>query len=108
MRHEELLERVRELLRGSIELRYVGALHRRKIEAQAYADGYMRALTDSGQLGAGVLLSLVREERARSHQRASLGERLWGEARAASAGEVARGSDTTRSAGAYEHSDRAQ
>jgi hypothetical protein len=71
MRREELMTRVRGLLREAIELRYVGTLHAKKVEAQAYADGYMRALTDSQQLDQAELLRLVTEERSRSNQRAT-------------------------------------
>jgi hypothetical protein len=65
MRHEQLMTRVRGLLREAIELRYAGTLHAKKVQAQAYADGYMRALQDSEQIGQDELLRLVGEERSR-------------------------------------------
>jgi len=65
MRHEQLMTRVRGLLREAIELRYAGTLHAKKVQAQAYADGYMRALQDSEQIGQDELLRLVGEERLR-------------------------------------------
>ncbi len=65
MGHEELLTRVRGLLREAIELRYEGTLHAKKVQAQAYADGYMRALTDAHKVDRGELLALVTEERSK-------------------------------------------
>ena len=65
MGHEELLSRVRGLLRESIEMRYQGTLHAKKVQAQAYADGYMRALCDARQVDQGELMQLVSEERSR-------------------------------------------
>jgi hypothetical protein len=65
MRHEELMTRMRGLLREAIELRHAGTLHAKKVQAQAYADGYMRALADSEQIGQDDLLRLVSEERSR-------------------------------------------
>ena len=65
MGHEELLTRVRGLLRESIEMRYQGTLHAKKVQAQAYADGYMRALSDARQIDQDELMQLVAEERAK-------------------------------------------
>jgi hypothetical protein len=65
MGHEELLTRVRGLLRESIEMRYQGTLHAKKVQAQAYADGYMRALCDARQVGQDELMQVVSEERAK-------------------------------------------
>jgi ribosomal protein L29 len=65
MGHEELMSRVRGLLREAIEMRYQGTLHAKKVQAQAYADGYMRALSDARQVGRDELLQLVSEERAK-------------------------------------------
>jgi hypothetical protein len=71
MDHEELMTRLRELVREAIGMRYQGGLHAKKVEAQAYADGYMRALTDSKQLDAAELLRVVGEERSRLLDRPS-------------------------------------
>jgi hypothetical protein len=68
MGHDELLTRVRNLLRESIEMRYQGTLHAKKVQAQAYADGYMRALCDARQLDQDELMQLVSEERAKFSQ----------------------------------------
>jgi hypothetical protein len=65
MGHEELLSRVRDLLRESIEIRYQGTLHAKKVQAQAYADGYVRALCDARQLDTDEVMQLVSEERAK-------------------------------------------
>ena len=63
MGYEELLSEIRRLLREAIGARYRGELHAHKVRAQAYADGYMRALTDAGLLGGEELLALVAEAR---------------------------------------------
>jgi hypothetical protein len=65
MGHEELLTRVRGLLREAIELRYEGTLHAKKVQAQAYVDGYMRALCDARKVDQGELIALVSEERTK-------------------------------------------
>jgi hypothetical protein len=65
MGHDELMTRVRGLLREAIEMRYQGTLHAKKVQAQAYADGYMRALSDARQLDKDELLQVVSEERAK-------------------------------------------
>ena len=66
MSHAELLSEVQRLLNESIEARYRGELHAAKIRAQAYADGYMRALGDAGLVSHKDLLKLVTESRVRS------------------------------------------
>lgn len=63
MGYEELVSEVKKLLRASIEARYRGELHVHKVRAQAYADGYMRALTDAALLGQEELLQIVAESR---------------------------------------------
>lgn len=67
MGNEELLATVRTLLRDAIQLRYRGELHASKVRAQAYADGYMRALLDAGHAGPDELLRLVAAEREEAH-----------------------------------------
>jgi hypothetical protein len=71
MDHDELMTRLRELVREAIGMRYQGGLHAKKVEAQAYADGYMRALTDSQQIDPAELLRVVGEERSRKLDRPS-------------------------------------
>jgi hypothetical protein len=71
MDHDELMTRLRELVREAIGMRYQGGLHAKKVEAQAYADGYMRALTDSQQIDTAELLRVVGEERSRMLDRPS-------------------------------------
>ena len=63
MGYEELVGEVRKLLRAAIEARYRGDLHAHKVRPQAYADGYMQALSDAGLLGREELLQLVAEAR---------------------------------------------
>jgi hypothetical protein len=63
MGYEELVVEVRKLLRAAIGARYRGDLHASKVRAQAYADGYMRALSDAGLLGQDELLQVVAETR---------------------------------------------
>jgi hypothetical protein len=65
MQYEDLLGKVRGLLRDAIEARYQGGMHAKKVQAQAYVDGYMRALTDAHQVPTEALLRLVTEERLR-------------------------------------------
>ena len=63
MGYEELVGEVRKLLRSAIEARYRGDLHAHKVRPQAYADGYMQALSDAGLLAQEELLQLVAETR---------------------------------------------
>lgn len=63
MGYEELVNEIKRLLRASIDARYRGELHAHKVRAQAYADGYMRALTDAALLGHEELLQIVAETR---------------------------------------------
>jgi hypothetical protein len=59
------MTRVRGLLRQAIEMRYEAGLHAKKVQAQAYADGCMRALSDARQLDRDELLQVIGEERAK-------------------------------------------
>ena len=63
MGHDELLNEARKLLRQAIEARHEAGLHMRKVGLSAYADGYMRALSDTGLLGRDELLRMVGEVR---------------------------------------------
>ncbi|MFI5307354.1 MAG: hypothetical protein ACHQ53_08390 [Polyangiales bacterium] len=64
MGYEELVAEARKLLRAAIEARFRGDLHANKVRAQAYADGYLRALGDAGLLDRAESLLLVTEIRA--------------------------------------------
>lgn len=59
MSNEELLERVRELVREVTVARYEGSLHNKLARAHGYADGYMRALLDAGLVDRKALLATV-------------------------------------------------
>ena len=59
MGYEQLVLEVRRLLHEAVEARYRGDMHVSKVRAQAYADGYMRALGDAGLLSRQELLQLV-------------------------------------------------
>ena len=63
MGYEELLNEARKLLRQAIEARHEAGLHARKVGLSAYADGYMRALSDAGLLGRDEILQLVGDVR---------------------------------------------
>ena len=65
MAYQDLMNNVRRLLRESIHGRHVGGPHHRKVQAQAYADGYMRALVDAGMVEDAHLLDIVVAERLR-------------------------------------------
>jgi hypothetical protein len=64
MGYEELVAEARKLLRAAIAARFRGDLHANKVRAQAYADGYLRALGDAGLLDRAESLLLVTEIRA--------------------------------------------
>jgi hypothetical protein len=59
MSKEDLLSRVRELVRQVTEARFEGTLYAKLARAHGYADGYMRALMDAGLVDRGELLSVV-------------------------------------------------
>lgn len=63
MTREELLIELRCLTRGLIAARHDGDLHARKVRAQAYLDGYAKALCDAGVLTQREALQLVLSER---------------------------------------------
>lgn len=64
MGYDQLVIEVRKLLRASLAARYLGDLHAHKVRPQAYADGYMKALCDTGLFTSEELLELVTETRA--------------------------------------------
>ena len=63
MGKESLLNEVRELVQRVTKSRFEGRLHVEKAKAQAYADGYMRALIDAELIDRNQLLQLIGEER---------------------------------------------
>ena len=63
MGHDELLPRGRGLLDQALQGRFEGRPHTDKVQAQAYADGYMRALADAGLMDQGRLLQAVGQQR---------------------------------------------
>jgi hypothetical protein len=71
MSKEELLSRVRELVRQVTEARFEGALYAKLARAHGYADGYMRALMDAGLVDRNELLSVVGSARETTTQESS-------------------------------------
>ena len=63
MSNDELLERVRELVRQVTEARFEGGAYAKLARAHGYADGYMRALMDAGLVDRDALLKAVGEAR---------------------------------------------
>ena len=61
---------LRSLLKRAIEAKYEGTMHVKKAQAQAYADGYMRALLDADVIERDALMRVVSEERERFSQNA--------------------------------------
>jgi hypothetical protein len=62
---EKLLSTLRELLRDVLDARFSGVAYAKLSRATGYADGYMRALLDSGMVDRDELLALVGDERRR-------------------------------------------
>jgi hypothetical protein len=69
MHEDELLGRVRELFRASLDIRFAGGAHHQQTRAQGYLDGYMRALSDAGLVDAQTLLRVIGGERRRDATR---------------------------------------
>ena len=65
MGYDELMDKMKTLLRVAMEARFEGLLHVKKVEVQAYADGYMRALSDAGLVSREELLRAIAQERLR-------------------------------------------
>ena len=76
MGYEELVIEARKLLTKAIEVRREGGLHAHKVGLSAYADGYLRALTDAGLLGRDEVLQLVSEVRAELNGPATTAQRI--------------------------------
>ncbi|MEM7604474.1 MAG: hypothetical protein AAF411_03885 [Myxococcota bacterium] len=62
---DALLRTLKDLLREVLHARFDGAAYAKLARAHGYADGYMRALLDSGLVSQKELLKLVGEERRR-------------------------------------------
>lgn len=65
MRNDDLITNVRKLLRAAMDARFSAEPRDYKVRTQAYADGYMRALSDAQKLDSSSLLRVVGEERGR-------------------------------------------
>ena len=65
MRQKDLISNVRQLLRAAMDARFSAEPRDYKVKTQAYAEGYMRALTDAQHLDSRALLELVSDERRR-------------------------------------------
>jgi hypothetical protein len=69
MHDDQLLRRVRELFRASLDTRFTGGAHHHQTRAQGYLDGYMRALIDAGLADSSALLRVIGTERCRDAER---------------------------------------
>ena len=65
MSEEGLMSELRCLLRQALASKFEGSLHVKKARAQAYADGYMRALLDAQLINRNQLIAVVTDERRR-------------------------------------------
>ncbi len=63
----QMFDELRSLLRDAFNSRDAGAPAAHLARAHGYADGYMRAMMDSGLANQRELLSLVGEQRRRAH-----------------------------------------
>lgn len=65
MQRDQLLNTLKTLLRDVLETRFEGSAYAKLARAHGYADGYMRALLDSGLMSQSELLEFVGSERRR-------------------------------------------
>lgn len=65
MKKDELIRVLRGLLQDVLKARFSGAAHARLARAHGYADGYMRALLDTGLVSRDAMQKVVSEERTR-------------------------------------------
>lgn len=63
MNQDQLLNTLKTLLRDVLDTRFEGAAYAKLARAHGYADGYMRALLDSGLMTQRELLEFVGQER---------------------------------------------
>lgn len=76
MTNEELKDALRRMLRDMLQARFEGGRYADLAQAHGYADGYMRALLDTGALDQAELLQLVSRERRRFVDDAPIGASL--------------------------------
>lgn len=63
MGYDELSVQVKAYVREALSARFRADMHANKVRPQAYADGYMRALSDAGLFSQAELLELVGDVR---------------------------------------------
>ena len=63
MDYQDVMHTAVGLLRKAFAARFEGGLHAEKVRAQAYADGYLRALVDAALIDEQQLLELIQRER---------------------------------------------
>jgi hypothetical protein len=63
MGYDELSVQLKAYVREALSARFRADLHVNKVRPQAYADGYMRALSDAGLFSQAELLELVGDVR---------------------------------------------
>ncbi|MCA9575029.1 MAG: hypothetical protein R3B40_17725 [Polyangiales bacterium] len=73
MTRDELKDALRGMLRDTLQARFEGGRYADLARAHGYADGYMRALLDTGVLDQAELLQLVSRERRRFVDDAQVG-----------------------------------
>jgi len=72
MERDRLLDELRGLLKDVLQARFDGAAYSKLSRVHGYADGYMRALMDSGLVDKDTLIEVVCEERRRFVERESV------------------------------------
>lgn len=70
MSRSDAIAKLRCHLAELFDARFGGADAVRFAKAQGFADGYIQALTDVGQIGQGEILALISEERSAAARRA--------------------------------------
>ena len=73
MTTDELKDTLRGMLRDMLQARFEGGRYADLARAHGYADGYMRALMDTGLVDHAELLQLVTRERRRFVDEAPVG-----------------------------------
>jgi hypothetical protein len=72
MSKSEVISRIRAHLAELFDARFGGADAVRFAKRQAFADGYIQALTDMGLLAPSEMLAIVKEERSAAGRRADV------------------------------------
>jgi hypothetical protein len=70
MSKSDAIIKLRAHLAELFDARFGGADAARFAKAQGFADGYIQALTDLGEIGRGEILALISEERSAAARRA--------------------------------------